>query len=72
MKCFQSETDTKRLIQQRHTLRRASLVTRSETDRFIINGDASRRKGCEPTRTSVITILVVYPFKKKPTYLIGS
>ena len=40
---------------------------RSETDRFVTNGDASRRERCAPTRTPRITILVVYPFKKRPT-----
>ena len=44
---------------------------RSETDRFITNGDASRRKGCAPTGTSAKGTAVPNPIKKKPTYLIG-
>ena len=37
---------------------------RSETDRFIMNGNASRRKGCAPTRTSVKGTTVPISSKK--------
>lgn len=37
---------------------------RSETDRCMTNGDASRRKGCAPTRTSVKGTVVPNPIKK--------
>lgn len=38
---------------------------RSEADRFITNGNASRRKGCAPTRIPVRGTIVPYPFQKE-------